>query len=56
MVNIAWKAVEEYVVTEKEAEDAIDKGKTMEDFIKEEEAKDDGRTLLEKMAEAAKAW
>ena len=59
MINEAWTNALQANEEEKDAEAAVENGKTIEDFIKEEEEKDDPndtRSLAEKLAAAAKAW
>lgn len=59
MINEAWTKALDADQEEQDAEDALNNGKTKEDFIKEEEEKNkpnDKRSLAEKIAAATKAW
>ena len=56
MVSEAWAQALAANQEEKEAEDAAAAGESKADFIKDELAKQDGRSIAQKLAAAAKAW
>lgn len=59
MADEAWIAALQEKQAIKDAMDAIDKGKTKDDFEREETSKNDPtdtRTLADKIADAGRAW